>query len=191
MTTLTIKESEALLLLFKDISQHYNSNSISKQLNMSRVGAMKLLKRLLKLNIVNSQKIGKSTVYKPNLGDEYVRNLIVFLLADEAHHFKRWTEEFKELFNGDRIILLFGSTLKNYASANDIDIMIVTKKEDTKAEKIIKEKQNLLPKKIHTITLTAKELYENIKNKNQATMEIIKNAVVLYGQNKYLEILKN
>ncbi|MDD5015441.1 MAG: nucleotidyltransferase domain-containing protein [Atribacterota bacterium] len=191
MTTLTIKESEALLILFKDISQYYNANSISKQLGISRVGAMKLLKKLLKENIAQSQKIGKSTVYKPNLGDEYVRKLIVFLLADEAHQFKRWNEEFKELFEGERIILLFGSAVKNYAAAQDIDIMIVTKKGDVKVRAIVKEKEQLLPKKLHAIILTAEDLHENIKNKNKATVDIIKNAIVLYGQDKYMEILKN
>src|SRR3989344_1506662 len=116
MTTITSKESEALLILFKDVSQHYNANSISKQLKISRVGAMKLLKKLLKENILRSQKIGKSVVYKPNLDDEYLRKLIAFLLTDEAHKFKRWNEEFKELFSGERIILLFGSAIKNYAN---------------------------------------------------------------------------
>ena len=67
-------------------------------------------------------------MYKLNLEDDYVRNLIAFLLADEANNFKRWKDEFKDLFKGERIVILYGSTIKNYEKAEDIDVMIVIKK---------------------------------------------------------------
>src|SRR3990172_1339213 len=125
MISLTKKERETLLILFKDHTIFYNANSISKVLNISHVGAQKIFKRLLQENLVISKTIGKSITYKPNFNDHYVGQLVSFLLADEANKFKRWKEEFKELFKKDRIVLLFGSTIKDYAHAHDIDLMIV------------------------------------------------------------------
>lgn len=192
MVSLTPKEKETLLILFKDFTTFYNANSISKILRISHVGAQKIFKRLLKENLLTSKKIGKSIIYKPKLNDDYVRKLIAFLLADEANDFKRWKEEFKALFKKDRIILMYGSAIKNYDTARDIDIIIVTKKEECKeVTNIIKEKQEVLPKKIHSIELTADDLLKNLKKKEDAILNIIKNAIVLYGQDNYVEIMKN
>lgn len=192
MVSLTQKEKEALLILFKDFTAFYNANSISKVLGISHVGAQKIFKRLLKENLLLSKQIGKSIVYKPKLNDDYVRKLIAFLLADEANNLKRWKEEFKALFKEGRIIMLYGSAVKNYEKASDIDIMIVIKKEDLKEVKnILKEKQELLPKKIHSIELTADDFLENIKKKEEAILNIIKNAIILYGQDDYVEMINN
>src|SRR3989344_1544077 len=132
MITLTKKERETVLILFKDYTIFYNANSISKVLSISHVGAQKIFKRLLKENIVISKAIGKSIIYKLNFNDNYVSQLVAFLLADEANNFKRWKEEFKELFKKDRIVMLFGSAIKDYVHAKDIDIMIVIKNKDIK-----------------------------------------------------------
>ncbi len=192
MVTLTQKEKEVLLILFKDFTNFYNANSISKVLNISHVGAQKIFKRLLKQNLLINRKIGKSIVYKIKLEDDYARKLIAFLLADEANNFKRWKEEFKELFKKDRIIMIYGSVIKNYAKAKDIDIMIVIRKAEYKEViKIIEKKQMILPKRIHSIELTANDLLQNIKQKKEAPIDIIKNAIILYGQDKYVEMIKN
>src|SRR3990167_7059924 len=124
MTTLTQKERETVLILFKEYTTFYNANSISKILNISHVGAQKIFKRLLQENLVISKSIGKSITYKLNFSNDYVANLVTFLLADEANKFKRWKEEFKELFKTNRVVMLFGSIIKEYAHAHHIDLMI-------------------------------------------------------------------
>ena len=192
MKSLTKKEKEALLILFKDFTSFYNANSISKVLKISHVGAQKILKRLMKENLVTSKTIGKSIIYKLNFNDNYVSNLMTFLLADEANNFKRWKEEFKELDKKNRVVMIFGSAIKDYIHANDIDLMIVTNNKEIKEiNDILKEKEEILPKKIHSIKLTEKDLTYNIKKRDKAVIEIIKNAIILYGQDRYVEILKN
>lgn len=192
MTTLTQKEKEALLILFKDFSSYYNANSLSKLLSISRIWAMKLLKKLNNNNILKDKKIGKSIVYKVNLDDDYIRNLMAFLLADEANNFKRWKDEFKKLFKGKRIILLYGSAIKNYEKARDIDIISVIEKEEYKeVAKVIAERQKFLSKKIHSIELTINDILKNLQEKQKAMTDIVKNAIVLYGQYKYVEIIQN
>ena len=181
-----------LLILFKDFTSYHNANSISKILGISRIGSMKLLKKLEKEKLVIKTIIGKSTVYKPNMENDYVLDIITFSLAEEANNFKRWKDEFRELFAEGRIILLYGSTIKDYSKARDIDIMIIRKSGDSgQIHKNINEKQQLLPKKIHLIDLTPQEFMNNIKKKQLAIIDIVRNAVILYGQNKYAELLKN
>ena len=87
---------------------------------------------------------------------------------------------------------MFGSAIKDYSKARDIDIMAVIDKKDVKeVENILKEKQKILPKNIHAIKLTHNDILKNIKNKNKAMVDIIKNAIVIYGQDRYVEIMKN
>ncbi len=192
MIALTQKERETILILLKEYTTFYNANAISKPLNISHVGAQKILKRLKKENIVIDRKIGKSIVYKLKLDDIYVCQLTTFLLVDEAHHFKRWKEEFKEVGTKNRIVLIFGSAIKNYAQARDIDIIIVLEREDLQeVNDFLKSKEEILPKKIHAIKLTQKDLLENLKKKDKVIIDIVKNAIVLYGQDKYVEILEH
>ncbi len=192
MTSLTKKERETLLILFKDFTSFYNANSISKVLNISHVGAQKIFKRLLHENLVTSKTIGKSITYKLNFNDDYVPHLVSFLLADEANNFKRWKEEFKELFKKDRMVLLFGSAIKDYANARDIDLMVVLENKDVReVNNIIKKKEEILPKKLHAIKLNHRDLTDNLKKKDKSFVDIIKNAIILYGQDKYVEALKN
>src|SRR3989344_5606339 len=188
----TIKEKKALLVLFKEFNVYYNANSLSKILGISRIGAMKILKKLFNKNILISMQIGKSIIYKVNLSDDYVRKLIAFLLADEAHGYERWKEEFKELAGKERIVLLYGSVITNYDKARDIDIMIIFKKKDTqKINEILDKRRKLLPKKLHDIKLTAEDIIRNVKLKKPAIINTIKNAIVLFGQDEYVEIIKN
>ena len=192
MITLTQKERETILLLFKEYTTFYNANSISKVLGISHVGAQKIFKRLLQENLVLSKTIGKSITYKLNFSNDYVANLVAFLLADEANTFKRWHEEFKELFKKNRIIMLFGSTIKDYAHAHDIDVMIILENKEVKeVNAVLKKKGRILPKKLNAIKLTHSDLLENLKKKDKAFVDIIKNAIILYGQDKYTELLKN
>ena len=192
MVTLTKKERETILLLFKDYTVFYNANSISKRLGISHVGAQKIFKRLLQENLVISKTIGKSIIYKLNFGNDYVTHILTFLLADEANKFKRWKEEFKEFFKEGRIVMLFGSVIKNYTHANDIDIIVVIKNNEIReVNAALKKKEEILPKKLHAIKLNHQDLLENLKNKNKAFVDIIKNAIVIYGYDTYAGLMKN
>ena len=129
---------------------------------------------------------------KINLDSDYVRDMLAFLLFDEANNFKRWKNEFKELFKGDRIVMIYGSAIVNYSRANDIDLMILRKKErHSKVNGVIAEKQKVLPKKIHLIELSQDEFLKNLEEKQNSIMNIVKTAIILYGQFKYMELIKN
>ncbi len=190
MIELTKKEQEALLTIYKDIANFYNANSLSKELGITQVGTMKLLKRFEKNNILISKKIGKSIVYKINIEEEFVQKLIAFALINEASKYQRWKDEFKSLNKKDRILLFYGSASRNYSHAKDIDIFVVINKEDFKeVSKELEKIQSILPKKLHVIKATKKDLIKNIKESNKSIIEILKTAIVLYGYDKYMEVV--
>lgn len=190
MIDLTKNEQEALLIMYKDIYNFYNANSLSKIINLSQVGTRKILKKLEKNKILFEKKIGNSIVYKLNIMDEFVQKLIMFALINESRKHLRWKEEFKALNESTQFILFYGSASRDYSSAKDIDILLMLKKEDfSPADKIINHIGRQLPKKIHDIKATKEEIIKNLKEKNKAMLEIIRTAVVLNGYENYMEIL--
>ncbi|MBI2451680.1 winged helix-turn-helix transcriptional regulator [Candidatus Pacearchaeota archaeon] len=190
MIELTKKKQEALLLIYKDVAGFYNASSLSKELGITQVGTMKILKKLEKAGVLLSKKIGKSIVYKINISEEFVQKLIAFALINEASKFQRWKDEFKALHKKGRVLLFYGSASRNYSQAKDIDIFIVLNKdEEAEVNREIEKIQNVLPKKIHTIKATVEDLERNLKESNQSMIEIIKTAVVLYGYDEYMEII--
>ena len=190
MIEITKKEQEALLRIYKDFTHFYNANSLSKELEITQVGAMKLLKRFEKANILTGQRIGKSIVYKINIQEEFVQKLIAFALVNEASKYQRWKEEFKPLYEKARILLFYGSASRNYAQSRDIDIFIILKKNDVQEiDKELEKIQSILPKKLHAIKSTKEDLIKNIKEKNTSMIEILKTAFVLHGCDEYMEVI--
>ncbi len=190
MIELTQTEQKALLAIYKDFTHFHNANSLSKQLGITQVGTMKLLKRFEKANIILSKRIGKSIIYKINIEEELAKKLIGFALVNEAKQYERWKEEFKFIYASAEIVLFYGSASRNYGQAKDIDIFIVQDKEDMKETlKKIKDIQSLLPKKVHELQATKEEFLKNLRARNETLIEIIKTAIVLHGYDKYMEVL--
>jgi hypothetical protein len=192
MLSLTENERKALLTLLKDFSSFHNANSLSKTLGISHVGSQKILKRFAAENLIVQQKIGKAIINRLKLDNDLVIKLMEYILADEANMHKRWMEEFKDLGSKDRIVMLFGSTIRDYSTARDIDLMlIINKDEHAIVRELLARKQEILPKMLHTIELTREELISNIRQKKGRILDIVRNAVILYGQNRFLEVMKD
>lgn len=191
MLQITEKERKALLILSKDFTRYYNANSLSKVLGITSVGTQKILRRFSDNGVTISKQIGKSIVHKPKLEDDYTEKLVVFLLADEAKNFKRWKEEFKCVAK-EGIVLIYGSMIKNYRASKDIDIMIIAKQTKIRnIEKEIAEIQKFLPKKLHSIIITKEDFLKNINSNQKAIIDIIRTAIVLNDQERYVGILKH
>jgi predicted nucleotidyltransferase len=190
MPSLTEKEKKALLILLKDINTFYNANSLSKVLAITRIGTQKMLKRLEKENILISREIGKSITYRPQLENDYAKSLFSFLLADEANNFQRWKKEFNNISKENRVIVLFGSVLKDYKNTRDIDILILFEKEEYDIIKeSLDERRKVLPKTLHSLIMTEEDFLENVKSRKGEILEIVRIGVILSGHNKYVELM--
>ncbi len=192
MTATTNAEKQILLRIAMALDKDYNSSNIAKELNLSRVGAFKALKELEKKGLVKGKRLGKAIFYKVPLSDEYARKNVEVLLMEWARKYERWIDEFKELSRYVDVIILFGSIIKDESKADDIDILLVFKKEhNKKINFLIREKNQVLTKKIHPIKQTKNDLIRNIKKKDDVILSAIRNGVVLHGYDRLLEVIKN
>lgn len=185
------KEQEIIKILFKEPYESYNSRSISKKIGISHAGAFKILENLKKNKIVNSKKIGRANICSLNLEDEIAEKQIEIILTLESRNYKRWTEEFLEMKNEVRFIILFGSIIRNEKEAKDIDILIVSNKSNlNKIKTIIEKKKNVLIKPIHALHQTEKDFIKGLHSKNKTMLEILKTGIVLYGRENLIKIMK-
>ena len=193
MKTPTEKENEALLLLFKDFASDYNANSISKKLNITPRGALKILNNLYSEKTLIRKKLGKAIFYKINFEDTYAKKLIETLLTKETREkASRWLSEFEELFEVIQAGLMYGSAVRNYEKAKDIDLILIIEKEKYKEiSKLIDEKNRILIKPIHPLIMVSSDLEKNLRNKNPAMINAIREGYILHGYAEIMEVISH
>lgn len=193
MSSLTPKENEVLLVLFKDFNKDYNSNSLSKIVGITPRGALKILKNLHKQNLLMRKQFGKAVFYKVNLEDYYAfRTLETLLIYEAREKVPRWLAEFKELFKDVEIAIIFGSIIRNPKQANDIDLLLVfTQKNLKQVKSFINEKNKILLKPIHPIMQSLNDIKKNLKKKDPVVLNALRRGYVLQGYDKLIEVVKN
>jgi len=190
MVSLTGLEGELLVKLLKDFSKDYNPGSIAKEVNKTRMGTFKALQSLEAKGIVKGQTLGKARFYKLNMESPYAMKTAELLLMDESHDYQRWADEFKELFPFVNAMILFGSALKDYKKAKDVDLLLVyPEKNDAKVNAFIKEKNEMLVKKIHPVKQTKEDLIKNLNKKDSVILDAIRTGVVLHGFQEFVELI--
>ena len=190
MNEITKSEMKVVLKLAKSPEIIYNANSLSKDIGITPMGALKILKRLEKESILKSRKIGKSITYKVDVEQRYAQRYTSLILSREAIYqtpqIKRWINELKKIRNAD-LIVLFGSVLEK-PNPNDIDVLLVTdQRRFKKLQQEIKEINELNIKKIHPMYQTFEDVIKNIKKRDKPLLNAIKGIIVV-GEDKFVEI---
>lgn len=193
MENITNNEMLFILTILKNPEKDYNANSISKHMKISSMGALKIANRLEKGRILIPRKLGNAVFYKLNLDNDYVRQYVKFLLRREAEqapvYVRRWINELKKIKSA-ACAILFGSILKKYEKAGDIDILlIIDKKRFSKLKEEIEDINLVNVKKIHPIYQTKKDLIENIKNNDKTVLSAVK-GVVVFGEDEIIKLIK-
>lgn len=184
-----------MLLLLKNLSKENTISTIAEELKISRVGAWKILKKLELNELITLKQIGngKTNVYIASIkyGELTERRLALYL-AEEAHKQKRWMNNFIELKKYAEFIIIYGSILYNPEKANDIDLVIIAdKKNFIKIERIINKIEKTQAKKVHFINFTGIEFQKELETNNKAFINSIKEGVVLFGQEKFIDFVRN
>lgn len=189
------KSKMILLILLKDFSRTHTITSLAKELKMSRVGIWKILKKLqseqfITLTPVGSGKTNTHTI-ELNWDNVLTEKALAFYLMQESLKHKRWRFDFEKLEKKVEFLILFGSIIQSPKYANDIDIFGVAKENKIgKIGDIVLKIQQTQNKKIHSINFTRKELKQELKEKNKAFIDAIKECVVLFGQEKFINFMK-
>lgn len=195
MRNITENEMKIMLRLFKDVGIWYNSNNLSKEVGISPMGTLKILRNLRKENILKYREEGRRKYYYINYQNPYAMDYVNFLLKKEARdavpRVKRWLSDLQSFEDYVEIAIVFGSVLRT-DSHNDVDIVMVYKaKNNSKVLSLVKEKNMLSTKRIHPIRQTMNDLKKNIKKGDKAIMNALKFGIVGIGHQKLVEVVKD
>ena len=192
MTATTQLEKEIVLRLFKDFTVDYNPSSIAEVVGKTRVGTFKALNSLEKDSIVKGKNLGRARFYKINFNDDYAMKNVETLLMEEAKNYARWKDELNPLFALTDIIILFGSIIRNEEKANDVDVLLVfNKKNNDKINRFIREKNDVLIKKLHLVKQTREDLRKNILKRDKVIINALRTGIVIHGYEKITEMIKS
>lgn len=195
MENVTVNEMRLILTLIKDFDTDYNANKLSKVLDLTSMGALKILKRLEKKGFLKSKQLGKAVFYKPNFADEYARSYFIFLLKKESEEsiprVKRWFNELKRLCDYAVIGILFGSVIKK-ESYDDVDFLVVLDQSHNKdVDRIVSELNKINVKHIHLVKQAVSDLKNNMIKGDKVILNAIKNGIIVFGYDKLIEVLSD
>ena len=191
MAAKNITTDRILCVLLKEPFTTHTVTSIAKALDMTRQGIWKTLNKLsvdklISLEPVNDAKTSTVTI-KLNFDNPATEKKLSLLLTQESLKQQRWQVNFAELEKKVNFLILFGSILNNSKEANDIDILAVVNKKNFKAiDEVIAKVQLTQVKKIHLVSLTAKEFRHELKKQNKAYLDAVKKGVILFGQDSFI-----
>ena len=196
MIEITENGKTALKLIFTDFLTNYNSYNIKDKLGLSNAGSLKLLRSLSEKNLLVSKKMGNAIFYKAHIINEYLLKLLELIFLDHSNQssfVKGWIYDLKSLAPCTKAVFLFGSILKKGKEAGDVDVCIILRKsEDYKLlDSMIKKMNEQNRLKIHPLYLTEKDFKNKLKEKDKPLLEMIKNCVVVNGQELFVEVLTN
>lgn len=189
MRTITEKEMEAVLRIVKSPERQFNANSLAKELDISAMGALKILKRLEREGVLKSDKVMQARMYKVD-ENVYAKQYVSFLLARERKlvesYVKVWINEIKKIKNAD-LAILFGSVIRK-KSSNDIDVMLLTDENRFKdLGKEVAQLNKLSVKPIHPLYQSYEDIVENIRRRDKPLLNAIK-GVVVFGEDVLMGI---
>jgi len=190
---ITKNTTKIIEFLLKNIDKvGFNVNQLSRSINISVGSAHKILQELKKNDIVATTDLKSSIYYKLNLNNPDTVDICKLTLRknkkDLPSYIKVYSEEI-EKFNKAEIIILFGSIL-NKKDFNDVDVLFVTNK-IKEVNIFCSEISKIRTKPINPLIMKFDDIIKNIKNKNNIILEIINNGVIIRGEERYMEALKN
>jgi len=182
-----------LNFLLKNFTETYNINQIAGKLNISVSDTHRVLKKLDKGGIVKATKIGSGIFYELNLENKTASKIAELLLIQRKmnSYAKNYATDLEPLRKYSKAGVLFGSILYKGEKARDVDVLIVTDKRQVKfIESFCLELSKRRAKNIQTLLHTEKDLKTNVKERDEVILDVIKNGVVLWGENIIVEAIK-
>jgi len=182
-------------VIFKDFSSSYNANNLSKILNITSMGCLKILKNLEKKKILISKQLGKARFYNIDFENSYAKTYLRFILENEAEEsipkIKKVVKEVRKLQEYADIGVVFGSVLsKEYYADVDLLLVLDTQK-NVNIDKTIEDIDKITIKKIHAVKQTKEDLVNNLKKDNVIVVSAIKEGVVAFGYEKLIQVIED
>ena len=102
---------------------------------------------------------------------------------------KELVMEVLQKFEQAELIILFGSVLSN-KDFNDVDVLFITNK-PKEITKFCLNLSKIRTKPVVPLILKKEDLINEIKNKKEVVLDIIKTGIILKGESALLKVLKD
>ncbi|MEK6891589.1 MAG: helix-turn-helix domain-containing protein [Nanoarchaeota archaeon] len=167
MLSLSDNEFSVLSFLVRNFTERLTIRNMAQRLNFSAAGVFNILKKLEKQNIVKGEKLGTGLFYSINFENKIAVHIaeIVLLYSDDKISMN--SEQFKQAkaaISDKKNLLLI------------VDNVTVL---------------NLTITNVNVITRTEEELTDLLRRKDSESLQILKKGAVLFGEEKFADIIKN
>ena len=167
MLSLSDNEFSVISFLVRNFTERLTIRSIAQKLDFSPAGVFNILKKLEKHNIVVGERLGTGLFYGINFENKIAEHLaeIVLLYSDEKIELN-----IEQLKQANAAILDEKSLLLITDNITVLDISVPN---------------------IEVLTKTEDEIIVLLRKKDSQMLQILKKGVVLFGEDKIVEIIKN
>ena len=133
-----------------------------------------------------------SIYYKLNLNNPDTVDICKLTLRKDKRNLppyvKIYSDEIENFEQAD-IVILFGSILSK-KEFNDVDVLFVTS-EIKKASIFCNEVSKIRTKPINPLIMKFDDFVDNIIKENKIILEVLNKGIVIKGEGKYMDALKN
>ena len=167
MLSLSDNEFSVINFLVRNFTEKLTIRNVAQRLNFSAAGVFNILKKLEKEGIVVGQRLGTGLFYSINFDNKLSQHLaaIVLLYSDEKISINAGQfKHAKSAISDKKTLLLVTDNVTNI-DASMPDVNVISKTED--------------------------EVMELLRKKDPEMLQLLKKGVVLFGEEKVVNIIKN
>jgi len=206
---LTPKILLILKTMSKNLNKWYYTRELAKLSKVSLGTVSSEFSKLVKEGLIEQKVEGQEKYYKLNLANPRTRKLCELFETDKREGlFKEnrrlaWIlEDFMKRVYGfvpeTQSIILFGSAARGQITPkSDIDLLVLTtdsqeqqfKKLMDSIDKLAGEISGRHPAKLAPVAMMIKDFEKSIKDKKRFAVDVLKDGVVLFGQERYYLLL--
>ena len=167
MLSLSDNEFSVISFLVRNFTERLTIRNVAQRLGFSAAGVFNILKKLEKQGIVVGEKLGTGLFYSMNFDNRIAEHLAAIVLVYSEEKISINIEQLKQaksaIFDKKNLLLVTDSmTLLNISIPN-----------------------------INIIAKTEEEVAGLLKKRDQETLQLLKKGIVLLGEDKFVEIIKN
>jgi len=167
MLSLSDNEFSVIDFLVRNFAERLTIRSIAKKLGFSAAGVFNILKKLEKERIVIGQKLGTGLFYSINLQNVVAEHLAAIVLV----------------YSDEKIAIDIGQLKQAKAAIFDKKNLLLITDSMTFMEISIEN--------VNVISKTEDEALTLFRKRDAELMQILKKGVVLFGEDKLVDIIKN
>ena len=191
MERITQNHVDALFFFLQNPLIDVYPNLLSKEIGITRVGTLKLLRTLTEDGFLKVKKVGNSNTYRLSPKLPHVRALLQYVIQEHiknsSSRIKMWVGRIAEIKSAS-LSIMFGSVLTK-EKPNDIDVVfVIEQKKISKLREEIHDIDVISTVRIHPIYQTRKNIISNIQKKDPVILKALQ-GIIVNGSEEYFDIL--